>query len=112
MHASPTPTYYQLHVACFGWFSPSYRETFPEKYNAAQENVAKPATTATAFHTITDMASLHSPYIVPTRSLVSDRYRQGPRMYLNDHDKAVAVTVAGLKKQEFEVFQPRGLLTE
>lgn len=112
LHASPTPTYYQLHVACFGWFSPSYRETFPEKYKAAQENVAKPATTATAFHTITDMASLQSPYIVPTRSLVSDRYRQGPRMYLNDHDKAVAVTDAGLKKQDFEVFQQRGLLTE
>jgi len=113
LHASPTPTYYQLHIACFGWFSPTYRQTFPDKYTAAQDNKNQPATTAAAFHTITDIASLESPYIMPSRSLVSDRYQQGPHMYLNDHDKAVDVlTESGLKEEDIKMFQQRKLITD
>lgn len=112
LHASPTPTYYQLHTACFGWFSPTYRQTFPEKYAAARANAPEPATTEAAFHTITDMAALQSPYIVPARSLVSDAYEQGPRMYLNDHDKAMKVMESGLKPQDVAMFRKRGLLSE
>lgn len=112
LHASPTPTYYQLHTACFGWFSPAYRAFFPEKYAAAAANGSKPATTESAFHTLTDMAALQSPYIVPAHSLVSGSYEQGPRMYLNDHDKAVRVSDSGLKKQDVEVFRRRGMLSD
>lgn len=92
LHASPTPTYYQLHVASFGWFSPEYRALYPEKYAAALSHEASPATTAQVFHTITDMASLQSPYINQRYSLVSDSYAPGERLYLNDHKQGGSIT--------------------
>ena len=48
LHASPTPTYYQLHVAALAWFSDEYRAQFPEKYRNAVANRDKPSTTGTA----------------------------------------------------------------
>lgn len=67
LHASPTPTYYQLHVASFAWFSDRYRELFPEKYRAARENCGKPATSASVFHNLADIASLRSPMSIRRR---------------------------------------------
>lgn len=109
LHASPTPTYYQLHVASFGWFSPEYRALYPEKYAAALSHEASPATTAQVFHTITDMASLQSLYINQRYSLVSDSYAPGERLYLNDHNKAVDYRKAGLKRLDFEMLHKRGM---
>lgn len=109
LHASPTPTYYQLHVASFGWFSPRYRELYPEKYAAAVANEKAPATTAQVFHTLTDMASLQSPYVVPRYSLVNNAYNPGERYYLNDHNKASDYREAGLRRLDFEMLHKRGL---
>ena len=41
LHASPHPTYYQLHIPLLFWFSENYREQFPEKYAAAESNQTK-----------------------------------------------------------------------
>ena len=35
LHASPIPTYYQLHIPYIIWFSDDYRAVFPEKYRTA-----------------------------------------------------------------------------
>ncbi len=110
LHASPTPTYYQLHVAAFGWFSQQYQTLYPEKYAAARANAQRPATTAATFHTITDMASLESPYSHPEQSLVSAAYFQGPRYYLNDHDKAVRVLESGLKREDFQMLRQHKMI--
>ncbi len=109
LHASPVPTYYQLHVASFGWFSPEYRARYPEKYAAALSHRTSPATTAQIFHTITDMASLQSSYILPRYSLVSDRYAPGERLYLDDYNRAVDYGKAGLKPLDFEMLHKQGM---
>lgn len=38
LHASPHPTYYQLHIPLFLWFSDQYRQEFPERYATALTN--------------------------------------------------------------------------
>lgn len=89
LHASPTVTYYQLHVPCLVWFSEQYVRRYPEKRAAAIGNMWVPATTHSMFHTIADIASIESRYVERNVSLVSERFdRNAPRYYLNDHCEA------------------------
>lgn len=104
LHASPTPTYYQLHVASFAWFSDRYRELFPEKYRAARENCGKPATSASVFHNLADIASLRSPYVDSTQAFTSAGFVPVlRRMYLNDYNEAVEFYNSGLEPEDFEM---------
>ena len=90
LHASPTTTYYQLHVASLAWFSPRYRELFPVKAAAAKANAAAVATTHSLFHTMADVASIGSPYVLQGASLVSPHFdNEAKRYYLSDHNEAV-----------------------
>ena len=41
LHASPTPTYWQLHVPIVLWMSDSFKDAHPEKYRAAEANTKK-----------------------------------------------------------------------
>ena len=108
LHATPTATYYQLHVASFTWFSDKYKLLFKEKAEAAQYNENVPATTYSVFHTVADMASIASPYIDFEASLVSFDYDYtSERYYLNDHNKAVALNenigIDSVQRRLFEI---------
>ncbi len=110
LHASPTTTAYQLWVASLAWFSTDYRTAFPEKVAAAEANTAAPATTHAMFHTMADMASITSPYLVRTVSLVSNEFdHTAPRHYLNDHNEAVPFSRTGLKAEDLELFRLNGI---
>ena len=92
LHASPTITYWQLHVPSFAWFSESYKQRYPEKVEAALNHRWAPATTHSMFHTIADMASLESPFINRSVSMVSSRFNENAeRYYLDDHNHAVPI---------------------
>lgn len=93
LHASPTATCYQLHVASLAWFSTRYRNHYPEKTNAAELNSTAPATTYSVFHTMADMADIVSPYVEQRASLVYRYFDSAAtRYYLNDHNRAVKIT--------------------
>ena len=103
LHASPTPTYYQLHVAALAWFSDRYRSEFPGKYETALENSSRPATTACIFHCIADLASIQSPYVESTCAFTSpDFHPITRRMYLTDHNTPVEFYNSGLRPEDFE----------
>ncbi|HJB84213.1 MAG TPA: lipid A phosphoethanolamine transferase [Candidatus Alistipes merdigallinarum] len=103
LHASPTPTYYQLHVAALAWFSEQYRSQFPDKYEAVLGNCSRPATTACMFHSVADMASIESPYVDSTRSFSCPGFQQSlRRMYLTDHNTPVEFYNSGLQPEDFE----------
>ena len=90
LHSSPTTTYHQLHVASLAWFSPKYKSMFSPKAEAAASNAAAPATTYSVFHTMADIASISSPYFNTKASLVSPEFDySAPRLYLDDHNRAV-----------------------
>lgn len=93
LHASPTATCYQLHVASLAWFSPRYCNHYPEKSEAAELNSTALATTYSVFHTMADMADIVSPYIEPRASLVYRYFDSAAtRYYLNDHNRAVKIS--------------------
>ena len=110
LHASPTTTAYQLHVASLAWFSERYRNRFPEKVAAAEANTTAPATTHALFHTMADMASIEGRFVVRDVSLVSDRLdRDAPRYYLNDHNEAVPYSRTGLTAGDSLVLRRLGV---
>lgn len=111
LHATPTVTYYQLHVASFAWFSDKYKLLFEEKAEAALYNKNVPATTYSVFHTVADMASIASPYIDFEASLVSFDYDYtSERYYLDDHNKAVALNEnIGIDSTQRRLFERAGV---
>lgn len=110
LHASPTTTAYQLHVASLAWFSPRYRTLFPGKVAAAARNGQAPATTHALFHTMADIAGIEGRYLLKDVSLVSDGFDWGkPRRYLNDHNEAVPYIRTGLAPEDLELFRRSGI---
>lgn len=107
LHASPNPTYYQLHIPIFLWLSGSYQAAFPEKSETAVANRLKPVATDAVFHTLLDLAAIQTPYLHPDLSLVNPTFKTAKRMYLNDHDKPIFFYKAGIKKQDKEMFKKR-----
>ncbi len=113
LHASPTTTAYQLHVASLAWFSERYRRRFPEKVAAAEANATAPATTHALFHTMAGMASIEGRFVVRDVSLVSDEFdRKAPRRYLNDHNEAVPYSRTGLTTGDSLVLRRLGVQME
>lgn len=112
LHASPHPTYYQLHIPLFLWFSENYRQQFPENYTVALANSPKPVSTRAAFHTMLDIASIQTPWLDTTFSLINPAFKTRPRMYLTDHDKPILWYKSGLKKQDKEMITKKHMNVE
>lgn len=109
LHASPHPTYYQLHIPLLLWFSDNYQQNFPEQYKTAITHTLLPVSTNTAFHTMLDIASIKTPYLKTERSLVSPDYKAQRRMYLTDHDKPIFWYNSGLKKEDKIMIEKKGI---
>ena len=111
LHATPTATYHQLHVASLAWFSDKYKLLFKEKAEAALYNENVPATTYSVFHTVADMASIASPYIDFEASLVSFDYDYtSERYYLDDHNRATPLNEnIGIDSVQRRLFEMAGV---
>ena len=110
LHASPTTTAYQLHVAAFGWFSERYRAAFPEKVAAAEHNKQYATTTHAMYHTMADIASVDGAFCKRSVSLVSSEFdHTAPLRYLNDHNEAVPFTATGLNEEDLSLLQAAGI---
>lgn len=113
LHASPTTTAYQLHVASCSWFSERYRQLFPEKAAAAEANASAPATTRFMYHTMADIASIEGDFCDRSASLVNPDYdRTAPRRYLNDHNEAVPFSRTGLEAEDYAYFRRTGIAVD
>lgn len=111
LHASPTVTYHQLHVASLAWFSPIYKGLYAHKVEAARGNTMAPATTYSVFHTMADMADMRSPYIMRDASLLNPYFDYGAaRYYLDDHNRAVKLDRnIGIDSEERKFFIEHGI---
>lgn len=101
LHASPIPTYYQLHIPYIIWFSETYREMFPDKYQTTLSHDAIPISTNSVFHTMLDLASVHTDVSDSTLAVSNQFFTIRNRMYLGDHDEPVPFWKVGLKKADF-----------
>ena len=109
LHASPIPSYYQLHIPFIMWTSKQYKETFPEKVKAACSRHHTPFNSRVVFHTLLDMAGIDTPYKNDSLSLVNSKFVTRERLYLGEHNLPVKLSKLGLNKEDIEQFQKHKL---
>lgn len=110
LHASPIPTYYQLHVPAILWFSDKYNQLYPESFMQAQKNSSKPITTNILFHTMLSVGGIETPVRNDSLAISSDGFTVVPRCYLNDHNRPKKLNKLGLKKQDIDMFKKEQLV--
>ncbi|MDE6085238.1 MAG: lipid A phosphoethanolamine transferase, partial [Muribaculaceae bacterium] len=102
LHASPTPTYYQLHVAMLTWVNDNHAAEYPEKIaNMKEHSDLFVSSTATVFDTMLDIAGVKTDVSRDDRSLASRDYHAGSVLYLDDMNEGVDITECGLKAEDF-----------
>lgn len=109
LHASPTPSYYQLRVPLLMWFSPEYQTLFPEKVSGAKHNIEKPIASNVVFHTLLDIASIETEYLDRDLSLVNPDFEVQTRMYLDDHDEPISFFELNLKKEDRAMIEKQNI---
>ncbi len=101
LHASPVPTYWQIHQASLVWLSPRLATENPEMHEALCRNSSRRVSPQKSlFPTAMQLASIESPMVVDTLSLVSPDYNPAPPVYLNDLNQARPITACGLREAD------------
>lgn len=102
LHASPTPTYHQLHVPLVMWVSPEYRQAYPAAVSAAESHRHMAvSSTRTVFDTLLSLAGLGSRYGHADQALTEASYREPERRYLTDYNEGVALESSGFRAPDF-----------
>ena len=110
LHASPTPTYYQLHVPVVIWMSEGMKASYPTFFSAAKSNSAKDVSSSSSlFHTLIHIAGMNTEYFKPELSLVNERYKFPGRKYLNDYNESVELSGSGLREIDFVRLDSAGI---
>ncbi|MCM1021329.1 MAG: lipid A phosphoethanolamine transferase [Muribaculum sp.] len=93
LHASPLPSIYQVSVPMIVWLSDEFERQNPIMAQAAENNASEDvSSTRAVFHTLLHMAGLDATQLDTTQSLLSPVYAEpNPRLYLNDHNRPVAL---------------------
>jgi len=103
LHASPTPTYWQLHVPMILWLSDSYVAEHPERLAAAREHQDLDVSSSrSVFHTLLSLGNVSAPVYNAMAALTEEAYTEPERLYVNDYNEGVKLSRAGLRKPDFE----------
>ena len=110
LHASPVPSFHQLHVPMILWMSGNYRAHHPEKWIAAHAHRDMNVSTSESMaNTLLDVAGVATPYCDHAKSLASASYTEPERVYLNDRNESIPLQNAGLNKIDSELLEVNGL---
>lgn len=97
LHASPVPSYYQLHVPFMVWTDERFAAANPKIIDALRQNSTRfVASSKSFFHTLLDLAGLSTPRYDATASVASPAYREQKAVYLNDHNDMVDLIDCGI----------------
>lgn len=106
LHASPCPSYYELHVPFLVWTSERYNALFPDKLPTMRLNRNKPvASSASFFHSMLGIAGIRTPYLADSLNVASRKLHSAPRRYLNDHNEPMTLEKIGLKREDFAIMK-------
>lgn len=104
LHASPVPTYHQIHVPLLLWTSAAYNAMNPTAIRrSAAHTGLDVASNDIVFDTMLSLAGITADRTDSTRSLVDSSYTVRPRLYLNDYNEAVSLKAAGLRDYDFDL---------
>ena len=82
LHASPTPTYWQLHVPMLAWVSESYKSENPDALTCMTTNADSDVSSSrSAFHTMVSLAGITTPYYDASADLSSLAYTAPTRVF-------------------------------
>ena len=110
LHASPVPSYYQIHVPFLVWMSEDYRKSYPELQQAAQANRQKNISSGISFfQTMLELGGIETPYRNDSLSVTNALFTEKPRVYLNDHNEARPLDDLGMEKEDFEMLKKKGI---
>lgn len=113
LHASPVPTYYQIHVPLWIWLSNDYRKSYPAEAEALAAHTTQPvATSLSLFHTLLQLGGLSTPMLTDSLSLCSPHYHAAPRCYLDDHNRPVPLQELGLTDEDIAQFHRHNVAFE
>lgn len=105
LHASPVPTYYQIHVPLWIWLSADYRTHYAAEAEALEAHTDQPVSTSLSlFHTLLQLGGLSTPELADSLSLCSPSYHPVPRCYLDDHNRPVPLHELGLTEEDIKQF--------
>ncbi len=111
LHASPTPTFHQIHVPFLIWLSKPYIDFHPNVLLSLQKNANRQISSSrSVFPTLLQIAGISSSMIYNNASLISDLYSEPQRLYLNDYNQAVSLNDAGFREvdlNEAELYKIR-----
>lgn len=87
LHASPFPSFWQLHVPLIVWTSPTYRQRHGAITSALDANRHKAAESNSVFHTLLTMGGVTTSYRNDSLSLASPIYTSHRRLFIDDHNQ-------------------------
>ncbi len=109
LHASPWPSYYQLHVPMFVWTNHQYRHHFPQRIELLRQRADEPLQTDCVFPTMLGLGGIHTPYGQDSLSLTSPVYQtKDMRTYISDHNQPLPFSRA-LHPEDLKAMEQRGL---
>lgn len=110
LHASPVPSYYQIHVPFLIWMSDSYRQAYPSLSAATQANKQKNVSSSVSFfQTMLELGGVETPYRNDSLSVISALFTEKGRVYLNDHNEACTLDDIGMRKEDFIMLEKKGI---
>ena len=111
LHASPTPTYYQLHVPMLVWLSDESQELMPGAMEAMKRNsLGRTCSTEAVFHTIIDLAGLRTPRWQRGSALTSSGYRAPEPIFVDDRNEMHPLTESGLTDDDMVILKRKEIL--
>ncbi|MCD8183769.1 MAG: lipid A phosphoethanolamine transferase [Bacteroides sp.] len=110
LHASPTPSYYQIHVPFLMWMSDSYLQAHPDLQQAALVNQRKNISSSVSFfHTMLELGGIETPYRNDSLFVINPLFTEKSRVYLNDHNEARSLDNIGMRREDFEMLEKQGI---
>lgn len=98
LHASPQPTYWQIHVPFIVWMSHDYISNNPSISHNLENNINKSISSSRSyFHTALGLGHISTKAYKPQASLTESEYLPRQTLYLNDHNEPVKLEISGNK---------------
>lgn len=111
LHASPQPSYYQLHVPFIVWMSESLRNYDVDMHDKLWKNRNKPIESSVcAFHTMLFIGGINTPFGNEKYSVTSTDLYKANRKYLNDHNEGIAIDEILTDKKDIEAFSQHNII--
>lgn len=109
LHASPIPTYYQLHIPFVIWFSDNYSTLFPDDIRQARNRHTTPFDSRVVFHTLLGIGGIETEYRDDRLSLISPSFHLEKRYYVGEQNIPIPVQRLPLEEEDLQAFERYGI---